>query len=195
MNREGSGGHDLETAAVLWATPGASDMSGSRTLPPGTSSTGVTPDGRKKQVGLPVQAKMWATPDASLARGGLADGSCGVAPVANSDRPDHGLPRAASGDVVNTASVGRREGWPQPVLRRGWLAPTGTGGGAWSDGEWQRGNDGTTRLVKPGIRVLANGIPHRVDQCRGLGNAIVPQCALVIFQAIEAHENRLRLSA
>lgn len=41
---------------VTWPTPSKSDPDGSRTLPEGTSPTGVRPDGKKAQVGLPNAA-------------------------------------------------------------------------------------------------------------------------------------------
>lgn len=43
-------------------TPDAGMVNGSRTLPPGTSATGVTPDGKKRQVGLVNAVKMLPTP-------------------------------------------------------------------------------------------------------------------------------------
>jgi DNA (cytosine-5)-methyltransferase 1 len=37
--------------------------------------------------------------------------------------------------------------------------------------------DGKSRRVKPGIQLLAHGVPARVVRLRGYGNAIVPACA------------------
>ena len=48
---------------------------------------------------------------------------------------------------------------------------------AWSDIEYIPCRDGKARPVKPGLLVLGHGIPRRVAQLRGLGNAIVPQVA------------------
>ena len=45
--------------------------------------------------------------------------------------------------------------------------------------EWVIGADGKARRVKPGVRLLAHGIPNRVAKLRAFGNAIVPQCAAV----------------
>jgi DNA (cytosine-5)-methyltransferase 1 len=56
------------------------------------------------------------------------------------------------------------------------------------NGEWQvdRAFDDGIWEFEPGVGRVADGIPHRVDRLQALGNAIVPQVAYEIFQAIEA---------
>lgn len=52
---------------------------------------------------------------------------------------------------------------------------------------WIIGADGKARPVKPGIRLLAHGIPNRVGALRGFGNAIDPRPAAAFIRAsIEA---------
>lgn len=52
-----------------WPTPQSSDPDGSRTLPPGTTPTGMAPNGKKRQVGLPHAARTWPTATAGDANG------------------------------------------------------------------------------------------------------------------------------
>lgn len=59
----------LTGLAKQWATPNVPN--GGRVNPPGTGPTGMTPDGRKKQVGLEDQVKQWPTPAARDHKGSL----------------------------------------------------------------------------------------------------------------------------
>jgi len=52
------------------------------------------------------------------------------------------------------------------------------------DFEWVVGADGKARRVKPGIRLLAHGIPARVGKLRAFGNAIDPRPAAEFIGAI-----------
>jgi DNA (cytosine-5)-methyltransferase 1 len=57
-------------------------------------------------------------------------------------------------------------------------------GGFWSDYQWIVGPDGKARRIKPGLRLLADGLSGRVGRLRAYGNAIVPQEGAVILQAL-----------
>lgn len=81
----------------------------------------------------------------------------------NDDRAGHG-----AGDV-------RRERSESSGLRRR--------KSFWHDSTLCQGADGKARRVKPGIRLLAHGIPARVGKLRAYGNAIVPQVAAEIIGA------------
>lgn len=61
--------------------------------------------------------------------------------------------------------------------KRGWV---GDGGQSFV---WIIGSDGKARPVKPGIRLLAHGIPNRVGSLRGFGNAIDPRPAAAFIRA------------
>ena len=71
----------------------------------------------------------------------------------------------------------------------------------WSDAIAVRGHDHTVRRIpreatgpESPLWPVAHGVPARVAQLRGIGNSIVPQCALEIFRAIETRET-LRAAA
>lgn len=69
----------------------------------------------------------------------------------------------------------------------------------WGSGIPVEGADGTIRLIpreaveggpESPLWPVAHGVPARVAQLRGIGNAIVPQCAYEIFQHITAATRR-----
>lgn len=57
-------------------------------------------------------------------------------------------------------------------------------GGFWSEYEWLACHDGKARRTKPGLPLLAHGIPGRVAKWRGLGNAINPWLAAEVIAAL-----------
>lgn len=57
-------------------------------------------------------------------------------------------------------------------------------GGFWSDYEWRTGADGKARRVKPGVRLLVDGLPGRVGLLRIAGNAIVAPLAAQVLAAL-----------
>lgn len=53
----------------------------------------------------------------------------------------------------------------------------------WSDADWIICHDGKARRAQPGLRLLVNGLPGRVDLWRVGGNAIVPIAAAEVIAA------------
>lgn len=70
--------------------------------------------------------------------------------------------------------------------RRAWFGEESTHcePGQASEGNWVIGADGKARRVKPGIRLLAHGVPARVAKLRALGNAIDLRPAAAFVKAI-----------
>tara|TARA_Y100000310_G_scaffold109452_1_gene107911 strand:+ start:2372 stop:3292 length:921 start_codon:yes stop_codon:yes gene_type:complete len=56
----------------------------------------------------------------------------------------------------------------------------------WQDAEYVYCTDGNIRPVKPGVCLLVDGLPGRMDELRSLGNSIVPEIAELLFSVILA---------
>jgi hypothetical protein len=72
----------------------------------------------------------------------------------------------------------------------------------WRHAACVQGEDGTVRLIpreaaeggpESSLWPVAHGIPDRVVRLRGVGNAIVPQCATGIYAIIAEREKRIML--
>jgi DNA (cytosine-5)-methyltransferase 1 len=92
--------------------------------------------------------------------------------------------------LEHAEGVGRGEGRAEYELRSGRSAVPGTGrANPWHAAEWRTGADGKTRRAKPGVRLLAHGVPRRVDLLRIGGNAIVLPLAVEVIKALIETEN------
>jgi DNA (cytosine-5)-methyltransferase 1 len=99
--------------------------------------------------------------------------------------------RNTSGDMADAVCPER---WPQPEGRHN--DDNGADAGRqetasghplhsfWHDAEWATGADGKTRRVKPGVRLLVDGLPGRVGLLRIGGNAIVAPLAAEVIKAL-----------
>jgi len=83
---------------------------------------------------------------------------------------------AGDGDVADGAGQ-RQQGGEDTAGSRGEYGPEDRGAG------WVVGADGKARRVKPGVRLLAHGVPSRVGKLRGFGNAIDPRPARAFIEA------------
>ena len=64
----------------------------------------------------------------------------------------------------------------------------------WSDAEWIVCHDGKARRTKPGLRLLVDGLPGRVDIWRIAGNAISPVLAAEVLAALREALGRVNSS-
>jgi DNA (cytosine-5)-methyltransferase 1 len=85
------------------------------------------------------------------------------------------------GTMVDDQGERRGEGRTESEFRSGRDATAGAG--FWNPSELAIGADGKARRVKPGVRLLAHGVPARVGKLRAFGNAIVPAVAAEIIGA------------
>lgn len=100
------------------------------------------------------------------------DGTSAADHVANADGQGLPLPGYAGGlGAEACAQTWRRASGPR-------------GGTPWADAEWVLCRDGKLRAAPSGVRLLAHGIPGRVGQIKGYGNAVVPQVVELIGRAI-----------
>lgn len=88
-----------------------------------------------------------------------------------------------SGENVADANLERLEGETSQRIQAGKRRGNGFCYGLAPRDSWR----GKRKWVpEPRVGRVANGIPNRVDRIKGLGNAIVPQVAEMIFKAIDA---------
>jgi DNA (cytosine-5)-methyltransferase 1 len=121
-----------------------------------------------------------------------------VAEAGREQLPGEGRAADASPARVTEAEARQQRVWPDAQPDRGGdeLAEADRGHGFWWSGPLQVGRNaveaeiarGGRRYraqwrIKPGLSLLANGIPGRVALLRGFGNAIVPQVAAEVIAA------------
>jgi DNA (cytosine-5)-methyltransferase 1 len=104
--------------------------------------------------------------------------------------------RRSGSQVANAQGVGRIQGGAEParITRRSCFAggsnlgnaagPVGERVGSEQDGQQDGSTDAGWWSVEPDVGRVANGISHRVDRLRGLGNSVVPLQTQVAFQKL-----------
>jgi hypothetical protein len=120
QNRYAQGGMPLSVAARMWPTP--TTPNGGRTLPPGTSRTGMTPNGVKRQVDLrqAVRMQQWPTPTSedSEQPGARKSGWLGLTQSARqwptATAMDSKQSVASHPETNVTLTDAARRGWPTP---------------------------------------------------------------------------------
>ena len=98
------------------------------------------------------------------------------------DRPRNG--GEAMADANGRGWDGERKSQQPPLEGSRWRQLNGCG----PDGRFFDAEIGGQWEPEPDVGRVAHGIPKRVDRLRGLGNAVVPQCAEAIGHMIMARE-------
>lgn len=97
---------------------------------------------------------------------------------------------STAGGFSNTAGNRQRQGWrylaqgAEQPQSDSFLVHTGSRHSPWRNLDWIYGKDGKWRPLEPELIPLVDGIPSRMGQLRGYGNAIVPQAIAPFIKTV-----------
>jgi len=100
-----------------------------------------------------------------------------------SNRPTPKLRGRGCQGTMDDTQNSNRGGQNDPFVKRRRITETRRPG-YWDESDLLVGADGKVRRIKPGIQLLVDGIPGRLAQLKGYGNAVVPQVAEFIGRRI-----------
>lgn len=161
-------------AAVMWPTPTVPN--GGRQPKGGMSLTGMTPDGKKRQVDLNYAVKNWPTPKGR-------DWKCGGAKSEqNRNTPDLNT----SAKMYSATNGALNADWVELLMNYpvGWTDIDCDNPAPWPG--WPMGQGDEQYEYEP-PRVIT-GQKNRAKRLKGCGNSVVPQQAYPIFAAIKQIE-------
>lgn len=139
--------------------PTADTPSGGRSLPPGTTATGITPDGRKLTVGLENAAVRWPTPMAGTPAqngnnaAGNNDFTRKAEELASAMR---GTPRGSDGEKGGPNMSFGAGGTPLPAQAAKWPTPASRD---------HKGENGAAHLTNGTGRLHLDQLPNFVAHC------------------------------
>lgn len=176
-NRKGcssKSGNGLATAAALWPTPTVPN--GGRQPKGGMSMTGMTPDGKKRQVDLNYAVKNWPTPKGR-------DWKCGGAKSEqNRNTPDLNT----SAKMFSATNGALNADWVELLMNypMGWTDIDCDNPVPWPG--WPMGQGAEQYEYEP-PRVIT-GQKNRAKRLKCCGNSVAPKQAYPIFAAIKQIE-------